>query len=693
MQATWRTRALKLDGARDARCPTDVRAQLTLLREQAPDGDGWLHEIKWDGYRLLADLVDGRVQLRSRNDQAWTDRFPQVVSALQALPVRDARLDGELVVLDAQGRSDFSALQRALDGSARQPLRYLVFDLLGVAGVDLRDTPLLQRKQLLRALLGNTPGTLAYSDHVIGHGPEVFAASADKGWEGIVSKRSDAAYRGGRGADWVKTKHEDSDEFVVVGYTDPKGARSGFGALLLAQPDGKALRYVGRVGTGFDDALLDKITTQLRALHSDTATLELPSHLPGRPRDVHWVRPALIAEVAFRGWAKQGLLRQAAFKRLRQDKPMIDLGGDRAAPTKRATKTRAAAATSSVATRETASKKVSTTTSSVASTRTRAGEAASKSRTSVASSVTTTASATSKKTAAALSTDGVTITHPERVVFPALGISKGEVADYYRAVAPLVLPEVARRPLSLLRCPDGVGGDCFFQKHQGRQLGAHIEAIALKQKSGTEDYLYIEDAAGLLELVQMNTLELHPWGSCIDDPEHPDRLVFDLDPGEQVAWSAVVAAARDIRTKLRAAGLESAVRLSGGKGLHVVVPVVPDVSWEQARDFCEAFAQALATQAPARYVATMSKAKRHGVIFVDWLRNGRGNTSVCSWSLRARDKATVAVPLYWEELGKISGPDAFPIDKAVQRAKRQRVDPWAEVLAVKQRLPTGEGKR
>ncbi|MFC0154225.1 DNA ligase D [Xanthomonas dyei] len=692
-QSTWRTRALELDGARAARCPTDLRAQLTLLREQAPDGDGWLHEIKWDGYRLLADLVDGRVQLRSRNDQAWTDRFPQVVSALQALPVRDARLDGELVVLDAQGRSDFSALQRALDGSARQPLRYLVFDLLGVAGVDLRDTPLLQRKQLLRALLGNTPGTLAYSDHVIGRGPEVFAASADKGWEGIVSKRSDAAYRGGRGADWVKTKHEDSDEFVVVGYTDPKGARSGFGALLLAQPDGKALRYVGRVGAGFDDALLDKITTQLRALHSDTATLELPSHLPGRPRDVHWVRPALIAEVAFRGWAKQGLLRQAAFKRLRQDKPMIDLGGDRAAPTKRATKTRASAATSSVATRETASKKVSTTTSSVASTRTRADETASKSRTSVASSVTTTASATSKKTAAALSTDGVTITHPERVVFPALGISKGEVAAYYRAVAPLVLPEVARRPLSLLRCPDGVGGDCFFQKHQGRQLGAHIEAIALKQKSGTEDYLYIEDAAGLLELVQMNTLELHPWGACVDDPEHPDRLVFDLDPGEQVAWSAVVAAARDIRTKLRAAGLESAVRLSGGKGLHVVVPVVPDVSWEQARDFCEAFAQALATQAPERYVATMSKAKRHGVIFVDWLRNGRGNTSVCSWSLRARDKATVAVPLHWEELGKISGPDAFPIDKAVQRAKRQRSDPWAEVLAVKQRLPTGEGKR
>ncbi|MCC8628854.1 DNA ligase D [Xanthomonas vesicatoria] len=691
-EGSWRARALALDGARDAPCPTDLRAQLTLLRAHAPDGDPWLHEIKWDGYRLLADLVDGRVQLRSRNDQAWTDRFAEVVSALQALPVRDARLDGELVVLDAQGRSDFSALQRALDGSAQQPLRYLVFDLLGVAGVDLRNTPLLQRKQLLRALLGDTPGTLAYSDHVIGHGPEVFAASAGKGWEGIVSKRTDAAYHGGRGADWVKTKHEDSDEFVVVGYTDPKGARSGFGALLLAQPDGEALRYVGRVGTGFDDALLGKIITQLRALRSDTATLQLPSHLPGRPRDVYWVRPELIAEVAFRGWAKQGLLRQAAFKRLREDKPMTDLGGDRAVQAKRATKPRAAAAKATVATPKTATANVSKTASGVATTAAgkRAAKAASKSSTSAASIVTAAVSVTSKK--AAPSTDGVTITHPERVVFPALGISKGDVAEYYRAVAPLVLAEIARRPLSLLRCPDGVGGDCFFQKHQGRQLGAHIEAIPLQQKSGTEDYLYIEDAAGLLELVQMNTLELHPWGSHIDDPEHPDRLVFDLDPGDAVAWPDVVAAARDIRTKLRAVGLESGVRLSGGKGVHVVVPIVPEASWEQARDFCEAFAQALATQAPERYVATMSKAKRHGVIFVDWLRNGRGNTSVCSWSLRAREKAIVAVPLRWEELGKISGPDAFPIDKAVQRAKRQRADPWASVLALRQSLPTGDDK-
>ncbi|PPT75022.1 DNA ligase D [Xanthomonas arboricola pv. populi] len=693
----WHTRALALDGARDAPCATELRAQLTLLREQAPDGERWLHEIKWDGYRLLADLVDGDVQLRSRNDQAWTQRFPEVVRAVQALPVHDARLDGELVVLDAQGRTDFSALQRALDGSVTQPLRYIVFDLLGVAGVDLRDTPLLQRKQLLHDLLGDVPGTLAFSDHVIGHGPQVFAASAGTGWEGIVSKLTNAPYRAGRSADWVKTKHEDSDEFVVVGYTDPKGARSGFGALLMAQRDGKTLRYVGRVGTGFDDALLGKLTALLQALHSDTATLELPAHIPGRPRDVHWVRPVLIAEVAFRGWAKEGLLRQAAFKRLREDKPMSELGGDREAPDKARAAGKSSAATATAApARKAATKKTSGTTVDASTGTTSKRVRSTASKTTATSKAAAPKSMASKSTApkpTSTSTDGITITHPERVVFPAAGISKGDVADYYRAVAPLVLAEIARRPLSLLRCPDGAGGDCFFQKHEGRHLGTHIKAIPLQQKSGTEDYIYVEDAAGLLELVQMNTLELHPWGAQIDDAEHPDRLVFDLDPGEAVSWADVVAAARDIRAKLRSAGLESAVRLSGGKGLHVVVPIVPEADWEQARDFCEAFAQALATHAPDRYVATMSKAKRHGVIFVDWLRNGRGNTSVCSWSLRAREKATVAVPLRWEELGKISGPDAFPMDKALQRAKRQRADPWESVLALRQFLPTADNAR
>jgi bifunctional non-homologous end joining protein LigD len=682
--AAWRKRALALDGARDRPCPPAERAQLTQLRERAPDGAQWLHEIKWDGYRLLADLDAGQATLRSRNDQAWTERFPEVAHAVQALPVSQARLDGELVVLDADGRSDFSALQRVLDGTSRQPLRYLVFDLLGVAGVDLRAVPLLQRKQLLRELLGQTPGVLAYSDHVLGHGPQVFAAAAAKGYEGVVSKRAQARYHGGRGGDWVKTKHENSDDFVVVGYTDPKGARSDFGSLLLAQRDGDGgWRYVGRVGTGFDVAALRRMGTQLDALHTDQAVVDIPAHAPFPRRSVHWVRPQLVAEVAFRGWAKEGLLRQAAFKRLREDKPLQDLGGGRAraaqapGPSHHAVAARAAAAakTAPLASASTAKRAAA-----------RDAGAARKPATATprkAKAVQDAEGAASTDAAA----DAVVITHPERVVYPDAGIRKGEVADYYRTIAPWLLPEVANRPLSLLRCPDGAGGECFFQKHNNRALGQHVHAIALKQNSGTEDYLYIDDLAGLLELVQMNTLELHPWGSTVDNPEHPDRLVFDLDPGEGVRWAQIKSAARAIRTRLRETGLESFVRLSGGKGLHVVVPIVPGADWEQAREFCDAFAQALAASAPERYVATMSKAKRTGVIFVDWLRNGRGNTSVCAWSLRARAHATVAVPLRWEELARIASPQAFPLAKALQRAARLRAHPWKEMETLRQRLP------
>ena len=634
--ARWAKRALSLQHARDKPYPHDFKPQLTDHRDTAPDGETWLHEIKWDGYRLLADVRDGVVALRSRNGLNWTEDFPEVVQAIQALPVTDLRLDGELVVLDAQGRSDFTGLQKVIDGTAKQPLRYVVFDMPGVAGVDISRAPLLDRKTLLKDLLGDTPGTLAYSDHVLDHGPAVFEASGKAGFEGIISKRVDAPYVNARSPSWVKVKHENTDEFLVVGYTDPKGSRSGFGSLLMAAPDKGGLRYVGRVGTGFDDAKLAAMHRQLKALDTDKAAVELPSHVPFKASSVHWVNPTLVAEVAFRGWAKEGLLRQASFKRLREDKTAKELGAAATAvPAKAAKATKAPA----------------------------------------------------KAKAPDRYADGVTISHPERVVFANARLTKGDVADYYRQMARWILPEVARRPLSLLRCPDGVDKPCFFQKHHGTGLGDAVEAIPLQQKSGREDYLYIEDTEGLLQLVQMNTLELHPWGASVDDPEHPDRLVFDLDPGEGVTWTAIKAAARDVRDRLQEIGLESFVRLSGGKGIHVVVPLTPKADWAQAKDFCESFAQAMAEHAPDRYVATMSKAKRTGVIFIDWLRNARGATSVCSWSLRARPSAGVAVPLRWEELGRITAADAFPLPKALQRAQKLKKDPWEGIDQVKQVLP------
>ncbi|WP_440976846.1 DNA ligase D [Pseudoxanthomonas winnipegensis] len=616
--AEVRRRALALQGARDAPYPAGFAAQLCTLRAQPPAGEDWLHEIKWDGYRLLADLVDGQVRLRSRNGLDWNATFPEMVEAVRALPVDDARLDGELVVIDEQGRSDFAALQRSIEGTSKAPLRYLVFDLPGVAGVDISRAPLAERKALLKTLIGPKPGLIAYSEHVVGHGQEVFAASGKAGLEGIVSKRADAPYVGQRSGTWIKTKHEQSDEFAIVGYTPPKGARTGFGSLLLARLKDGALQYVGRVGTGFDDATLTALLKTLKPLHTDKAAVALPAHVPFNARSVHWVRPQLVAEVAYRGWGKEGLLRQAAFLRLREDKSMVDIKQDAAAPE-----------------------------------------------------------------------PAVTITHPERVVYPADGITKGQVADYYRRIAPLLLPELAGRPLSLLRCPDGAGGQCFFQKHHAAALGPGVHAIPLRQKSGKEDYLYVEDVEGVLALVQMNTLELHPWGSTVAAPERPDRLVFDLDPGPGVSWAATKDAAREVRENLRQAGLESFVRLSGGKGLHVVVPITPGPDWDTAKAFCEAFANAMAQHRPTLYIATMSKAKREGRIFIDWLRNGRGNTSVCSWSLRAREHATVAVPLRWEDLGRITSPGQFTLDKALQRAARLKADPWADIGKIRQSLPKG----
>lgn len=617
--ARWHARALKLDGARDHPYPRSFKPQLTDHRDSAPEGERWLHEIKWDGYRLLADLHEGEVRLRSRNGLDWTHDFPEVVQAVRALPVRDARLDGELVVLDANGRSDFAALQRVIDGSSRQPLRYIAFDLPGVAGVDISRAPLLERKALLKDLIGPAPGTLAFSEHVLDHGPAVFEASGTAGFEGIVSKQVDAPYVNTRARSWVKVKHEDSDEFVIIGHTAPKGSRVGFGSLLLATPDAGGLRYVGRVGTGFDDESLKALGRVLSPLAVNTPVLALPDHVPFRAASVRWVKPVTVAEVAFRGWGKEGLLRQASFKRLRSDKQKQDLGAAQAAGSDEA---------------------------------------------------------------------AVAISHPERVVYPKQKLSKGDVADYYRQMARWILPEISGRPLSLLRCPDGVGKACFFQKHQGAGLGDAVHAVPLQQKSGREDYVYITDARGLLQLVQMNTLELHPWGATVRDPEHPDRLVFDLDPGPGVSWAQVKSAAREVRDRLLQTGLQSFVRLSGGKGVHVVVPLQPKAGWEQAKAFCEAFAQAMALQQPERYVATMSKAKREGVIFIDWLRNTRGATSVCSWSLRARESAGVAVPLRWEELAKVAAADAFPLRKALARAKRLKGNPWQGIERLKQVLPT-----
>ena len=613
-EARWKKRASELDGV-NAGTPVGFEPQLAILRSAPPAGEQWLHEIKWDGYRLMVDLVDGKASLRSRGGLDWTETFLEVAAAVESLSVRNASLDGELVVLDSDGRSDFSELQRVIEGSSKASLHYLVFDLASLAGVDLRGAPLDQRKQLLKDLLATHDGLLAFSDHIEGHGADFFAETGRQGIEGVVSKRSDSRYRAGRSTDWIKVKHEQADEFVVVGFTAPKGARTGFGSLLLATREHGAWRYVGRVGTGFDDRLLNTLHQRLLKLERKQGSIALPGQVPFSARSVHWVKPQVVVEVAFRGWAKEGLLRQASFKRLRADKSLHEMGPP-----------------------ETAEKIMQ-------------------------------------------------ISHPDRRMFADCDFTKGDVAHYYRKVARWLLPELSDRPLSLLRCPDGSQNDCFFQKHHADSFGPTVHPVALKQNSGTESYLYIDSVDGLLGLVQMNTIELHPWGAKVDKPESPDRLIFDLDPGPGVTWKQVIAAARDVRDKLKLADLQSFVRLSGGKGLHVVVPITRGPSWDEVHAFCEAFAQTMAHRSPETYVASMSKAVRKRRIFIDWLRNARGATSVASWSLRARAGAPVAVPLRWEDLGRIGKPDAFDLSGALQRASRLRVCPWKGFAELRQSLP------
>ncbi|MDH5832627.1 non-homologous end-joining DNA ligase [Luteimonas kalidii] len=716
----WRAEADKLPDARRLALPEDApEPQLARLVAQPPEGGQWLHELKWDGYRLLASLHDGVPRLWSRNGLDWTDRVPEARDALAALGPREALMDGELIAVQGR-REDFNALQQVLSGERQGRLRLVLFDLLHLDGIDLRRAPLLARKQLLERLLAKAPDVLGYSSHGLGDGGAAFQAALDAGFEGIISKRIDAAYHPGRGDDWRKTKAQASAEYAVVGYTPPKGSRRGIGALLLATPDGThGWRYVGRVGSGFSDTQLTALGERLSGKGRDAETVYVPEHDTDL-RQAKWLpRPAFVVEVFHRGTGGRGLLRQASFKALRPDKPvssLADAGGDRiddsaedASMATRDTRragtqgskpkqstnagkaAKAAKATKSATEVRKANKRSASASKTTASTSTRARKQAGGADKAGASSRRA-AAGTSRATPAAKRARGGTrsppaLSSPEKVLFPDDGITKQQLADYYTAAMDWLLPEIEGRPLSLVRCPGGLRAQCFFQKHATPGMDL-VSKIPLKESDGgREDYLYVTDAASVLELVQFNTLEFHPWGAHVDDVEHCDRLVFDLDPDTSIGWPDVVAAARQLRGFLSQAGLESFVRTTGGKGLHLVVPLSPAEPWERARAFAQAVAEAAREADPLRYVATASKQRRKGRIFIDWLRNGRGATSVASFSVRARAGAPVCMPLRWEELGRVRAGNAWDIGNALARLKRLKRHPWDGIDAVVQSLP------
>jgi len=667
----WAKKALALTGARKAKAPdAPFEPQLAKLHESPPEGEQWLHEIKWDGYRILATIAKGEVRLWSRNALEWTAKLPEIRAAIEALRLDSGALDGELIA-GGGTRDDFNLLQATLSGERQGSLAYALFDLLHIDGVDIANAPLVERKALLQELLEGATGHLAYSSHTVGNGPEAYELAGRNDFEGIISKRADRPYHPGRSDEWRKTKQLASDEFAVVGYTAPKGSRTGFGSLLLAKPDPEhGWLYVGRVGSGFNDRLMAEVTAKLPKTGAKTPT----AHVGTTDTDLRaatWFKPKFVVEVFYRGIGRQKLLRQPSLKALRPDKKVADLAdSDRGSAAPVRGKARAGGKGAGAAGRKAAA------TAAPAKARSApTGKRAAK----AASSRISTPAKTGVREPPRLSS-------PSKILYPDIRATKQDVWDYYTAVMDHLLPEVQGRPVSIIRCPAGSEKTCFFQKH----LTAGLELVStqrLKEESGVNaDYLVIEDAAGLLELVQFNALEFHPWGAHADAPDIADRVVFDLDPGPGVPFAEVKAAATHIRRLLAQAGLESFLRVSGGKGLHVVVPLNPGCDWDLTKRFAQGFAQALAQSEPDRFVATATKSRRNKRIFVDYLRNGRGATAVASYSLRARPRAPVAMPIPWSALGKLARPDPFTIKDVPAMLKRRRKDPWEGIREVRQNL-------
>ncbi len=622
--------------------PEQVELQLARLSDKAPAGRDWLHEIKYDGYRVLVFRDGRKLRIVSRNGIDWTEKLPALREAVLGLDCRRCILDGELVAFDEQGHSRFDLLQQRFGHSGDTAA--VMFDLLYLDSEDLRGEPLRTRQQALQRLLEAAPPVLQRSQVFEGAGPEAFEAACRLGLEGIVCKAREAPYEGGRGGNWLKVKCVQSDEFVVVGYTPGQGARAALGSLLLARPGpaGAPWQYVGRVGTGFSEALIGDLLKGFRPLKRAPALDRGPGRAELRGATPVWVKPERVIEVEFRAWTDDGLLRQASFKGLRPDKSPADVARPDAPP-----RLRAAAGGS------------------------RSGAARRRS-----------SAPASKKEAEAAAP--FAFTHPERQLFADPPLSKAEIGALYRDLADHILPGIVARPLALLRCPQGIGQPCFFQKHLTPGFPKSVHAAAAK--SARDPYVYIEDLDGLLGLVQMNVIEIHPWGAPLRDPQRPDRIVFDLDPGPAVPWSRVVAAARELRQRLDALKLLSFPRVSGGKGLHVVVPLSGRDSWEAVKGFAQAMARVMTQDAPERYIDVATKSRRERRIFIDYLRNSRGATAIASYSLRARPGAPIAVPVHWDELARLRGPAPFAADN-IRKRVAAHPEPWPGFAEVRQALP------
>lgn len=614
---------------------SSVNVQLAKLAGEVPNGDDWLYEMKFDGYRIVAFVEGNNVRLMTRNGNDYARRFYDIVTSLMDWAGERAMvLDGEITVTDPSGKTDFQALQNYMKNHRTGNLIYIVFDILSLDGADLRGNPLIERKEILENLMKDAPENLYYSRHVIGNGKESLSAACGADMEGIVGKKADSVYSGTRNGDWIKLKCAKRQEFVIGGYTLSDKRISGVSSLLLGVYEGDELVYAGRAGTGISEGDmkdLEERFKKLKRINSPFKTVpETRSH-----EQITWLEPELIAEIKFAQWTNDDLLRQASYKGIRTDKNPKDIRRERAD-------------------KESEEKE--------------ALEAKIEVKPEVKSNMVV---------------EGIKITNPNKVLFDDSQITKGTVVQYYSKVSERMLPYLRNRVLTTVRCPKGIEQTCFFKKHPGSESKGVITISVPSDNGETEDFFYIEDVSGLISEAQMGALEFHCWGSDIENLEKPSIMVFDLDPDEGLDINRVRQGALDIKDVLAELSLNSYLKVSGGKGYHVVVPLKPSVSWEVFYDFARGVVQVMEQKWPERYTGNVRKAKRKNKIFIDWIRNGRGATSIAPYSLRARKGARVSMPISWDELITVA-PDGITMSDALSRIAGD--DPWKDFFDNNQML-------
>ena len=641
-------KAPKVDALPKEALPDFVPPQLALQATTPPVEEGWLHELKLDGYRMQARKQGAKVQMLTRSGLDWTHRMKTIADQIAALPMEDAILDGEVVVLAENGTTSFADLQAAFQEGVKKPLTYFIFDLLHLNGHNLRGLPLTERKTNLEPLLEGAGEFLRFGEHLETNGAAMFSKACELHAEGIISKRASSPYVSGRSGDWLKLKCIHEQEFVIGGFTLPSNETHGIGALLLGYYEGKALVYAGRTGTGFTQKTHRLIRDQLDALKQTDCPF---AKIPGiAKRGATWVQPKLVAQVNFATWTSENLLRQASFKGLREDKAAAEVTREEATT---APQPRGSTHEAKVEVQPELANKVA------------------------------------KKALPPIEHPPVRLTHPDKILDVPSKLTKQQLANYYWAVGSHMLPHIAGRPLSLVRCPEGSEKPCFYQKHVNHMLPPGIEAIDVpdKKTGKLEPYITLSTPQALAGLAQMGVLEVHPWGSQNDDLEHPDRLVIDLDPDMAIPWETLSGAAAEVRKALKQFGLESFLKLTGGKGLHVVIPIEPEYDWTVIKQFAHAFVLYMERHNPALYLTKMTKAARKDRIYLDYLRNERGATAVAAFSPRARAGATVSLPLSWADL-KLPELPVFHAAGFPEWRARLAKDPWKQMPLTHQGLTT-----